>query len=98
MDITVGPSSTVVLMNNQKLGICKVCTQEGPLPHCTSPGQTLTSGKKVTVEFRCLRPQDVISVTMVTKMGESDSSTQNPTQIQISRKSIIQQMAPIFMC
>uniref|UniRef100_A0A3P9I595 CUB domain containing protein 1a n=1 Tax=Oryzias latipes TaxID=8090 RepID=A0A3P9I595_ORYLA len=82
MDITVGPSSTVVLMNNQKLGSCKVCTQEGPLPHCTSPGQTLTSGKQVTVEFRCLRPQDVISVTMMTKMDCTQTSC-NPAAAEV---------------
>ncbi|XP_024154038.1 CUB domain-containing protein 1 isoform X2 [Oryzias melastigma] len=74
MDITVGPSSTVVLSNDPGSPKCSVCTVDGSEADCSHSGKTLTSGKKFTLEFRCLRPQDVFRVTMETKMDCTPTS------------------------
>ncbi|XP_047461686.1 CUB domain-containing protein 1 [Mugil cephalus] len=72
--VTVDSSTTVVL--NRDLGEteCEVCTADGPTPTCSLKEKTLTSAKKLEVEFSCQKPEDVYSVKIQKKIECTENS------------------------
>ncbi|KAM4724936.1 CUB domain-containing protein 1 [Anableps anableps] len=74
MTVTIGPSSTVVLSRDPKETECEVCVTDGATPDCHSTEKTLKSAEKLPLEFHCLKPQDVFTMKMTTKMECTKSS------------------------
>ncbi|KAF3834018.1 hypothetical protein F7725_025222 [Dissostichus mawsoni] len=61
MVITVDSSTTVVLSRYEEPE-CEVCSVGGASPDCSPSEKTLTNVEKLSLEFGCLKPQDVYSV------------------------------------
>ncbi|KAL3043692.1 hypothetical protein OYC64_003534 [Pagothenia borchgrevinki] len=61
MVITVDSSTTVVLSRDEEPE-CEVCSVGGATPDCSPSEKTLTNVEKLSLEFGCLKPQDVYSV------------------------------------
>ncbi|XP_037649901.1 CUB domain-containing protein 1 isoform X2 [Sebastes umbrosus] len=74
MVITVDSSTTVVVSRGPKEPECEVCSVDGPTPDCSPTEKTLTNVEKFSLEFSCLKPQDVYSVKMEKKMECTQSS------------------------
>ncbi|KAM4550064.1 CUB domain-containing protein 1 [Fundulus diaphanus] len=74
MTVTIGPTSTVVLSRDLGETECEVCVPGGASPECSSTVKTLKSTEKLPLEFRCMKPQDVFSMTMTTKLECTNSS------------------------
>ncbi|XP_063755816.1 CUB domain-containing protein 1 [Eleginops maclovinus] len=63
MVITLDSSTTVVLSRDVEPE-CEVCSVEGSTPDCNPTKKTLTNLENLSLEFSCLKPQDVYSVKM----------------------------------
>ncbi|KAF7210897.1 CUB domain-containing protein 1 isoform X1 [Nothobranchius furzeri] len=74
MVVTIGPSSTVVLSRDQGEPECDVCVCGGPAPDCSSSEKTLKSPGDLEVDFGCLKPQEVFTMKMTTKIACTTSS------------------------
>lgn len=74
MAVTIGPSSTVVLSRDPGEAECEVCVTDGASPQCSSTEKTLKSAGNISLEFRCLKPQDVFTMKMITKIECTQSS------------------------
>ncbi|XP_022069363.2 CUB domain-containing protein 1 [Acanthochromis polyacanthus] len=73
MAVTVDPSTTVALIRDVEEPECEVCTVEGSTPSCSSKEKQLTSAEN-SLEFSCLKPEDVFSVKMKKKIACTESS------------------------
>ncbi|XP_034561437.1 CUB domain-containing protein 1-like isoform X2 [Notolabrus celidotus] len=72
--ITVDPSTTVILNRDPKEPECEVCSVDGSAPNCSPTEKTLTNIENLSLEFSCLKPQDVYSVKMKKKIECTQSS------------------------
>lgn len=70
MVITVDSSTTVVLSRDEEPE-CEVCSVGGATPDCSPSEKTLTNVEKLSLEFGCLKPQDVYSVKTKKLIGEN---------------------------
>ncbi|KAE8281979.1 CUB domain-containing protein 1 [Larimichthys crocea] len=77
MDITVNSSTTVVITRNPKEPECEVCSMDGSTPNCSPTEKTLTNVEKLSLEFSCLKPQDVYTV-MIKKKIECTKTSCSP--------------------
>lgn len=75
MTVTIGPSSTVVLSRDPGETECEVCVTDGASPQCSSTDQTLKSAGDISLEFRCLKPEDVFTMKMITIIGKNGYET-----------------------
>uniref|UniRef100_A0A3P8SNR5 CUB domain containing protein 1a n=1 Tax=Amphiprion percula TaxID=161767 RepID=A0A3P8SNR5_AMPPE len=73
MVVTVDPSTTVVLSRDVEEPECEVCTVEGSTPSCSAKEKQLTNAEN-SLEFSCLKPEDVFSVKMKKKIVCTESS------------------------
>lgn len=71
MVISVDSSTTVVVSRDPKEPECEVCTIDGATPNCSPTEKTLTNVEKLSLEFSCQKPEDMYSVKMKKKIGES---------------------------
>lgn len=69
--MTIGPGVTVVLSRDPAEPECEVCILGGSTPECSSTEKTLTSAE-LSLEFSCLKPQNVFTVKMTTKIGKKN--------------------------
>ncbi|CAJ1083247.1 CUB domain-containing protein 1-like isoform X1 [Xyrichtys novacula] len=76
MVITVDPSTSVTLSRDPKEPECEVCSVEGSGPDC-SP-KPFTNVENLSLEFSCLKPEDVYSVEMNKKIECTQSSCTPP--------------------
>ncbi|XP_005796555.2 CUB domain-containing protein 1 [Xiphophorus maculatus] len=74
MTVTIGPASTVVLTRDPGKVECEVCVTSGASPDCHATEKTLKSAEKLPLEFRCLKPEDVFTMTMTTKIECTQTS------------------------
>ncbi|XP_051247553.1 CUB domain-containing protein 1 [Dicentrarchus labrax] len=72
--ITVDSSTTVVVSRNPEEPECEVCSVDGSTTNCSPTEKTLTNVKNLTLEFSCLKPQDVYSLKMKKKIECTKSS------------------------
>lgn len=68
--MTIGPGVTVVLSRDPGEPECEVCILGGASPDCSSTEKTLKSAEQLSVEFSCMKPQNVFTVKMTTKIGK----------------------------
>ncbi|XP_059206765.1 CUB domain-containing protein 1 isoform X2 [Centropristis striata] len=78
MVITVDSGTTVVLSRDPKEPECEVCSVDGSTPDCSPTEKTLTKVEKLSLEFSCLKPQDVYSVKMKKKIECTQKSSCTP--------------------
>lgn len=64
MVVTIDPSTTLILRRNPKEPECEVCLVDGSTPNCSPTELTLTKVENLSLEFNCLKPEDVYSVKM----------------------------------
>lgn len=74
MVITVDSSTTVVVSRNPEGPECEVCSIDGSTPNCSPTEKTLTNIENLSLEFSCLKPEDVYSVKMKKKIECTSSS------------------------
>ncbi|XP_054879686.1 CUB domain-containing protein 1 isoform X2 [Poeciliopsis prolifica] len=74
MTVTIGPASTVVLTRDPGKDECEVCVSGGASPDCHATEKTLKSAEKLPLEFRCLKPEDVFTMKMTTKIECTQTS------------------------
>lgn len=74
MDISTESGTTVVITRNPEEPECNVCSADGPDPTCHATELTLTNSQNTSLEFSCLKPQDVFSVHIKKKIGEDSGS------------------------
>ncbi|XP_014905498.1 CUB domain-containing protein 1 isoform X1 [Poecilia latipinna] len=74
MTVTIGPASTVVLTRDPGKEECDVCVTSGGSPDCHATEKTLKGAEKLPLEFRCLKPEDVFTVKMITNIGCTQTS------------------------
>lgn len=71
--VTIGPDLTVVLSRDPGEPECEVCILGGSAPDCSSTEKTLNrdtnSAEKISLEFSCVKPQNVFNVKMTMKIG-----------------------------
>ncbi|XP_072226330.1 CUB domain-containing protein 1 [Leuresthes tenuis] len=85
VDISIGPSTTVVLSRDLGQPECEVCTTDGSTPDCSSVEKTLTTAEKLSVEFSCLKPQDLFSVKIKTTI-ECTKGSCTPAAAEVDPK------------
>lgn len=72
MVVSVDPGTTVVVSRDPGGLECDVCTADGSTtPDCSPTEKTLTNVDKLSLEFSCPKPQDMYSVKMKKKIGET---------------------------
>ena len=71
MVVSVDPSTTAVVSRDPGEPECEVCTVEGSAPSCSPTEKTLTNADKLSLEFSCAKPQEMYSVKLEKKIGES---------------------------
>ena len=72
MVITIDPGTTVILKRDPKDTECEVCSVDGSTSDCSpADKKKLTNVDKLSLEFSCLKPEDVYSVEMTKKIGEN---------------------------
>ncbi|XP_015232450.1 PREDICTED: CUB domain-containing protein 1 [Cyprinodon variegatus] len=69
MTVTIGPSSTVVLSREPGEKECEVCVVNGTSPGCSATEVTLKSAEKLSLKFKCLKPQEVFQMKMTTELA-----------------------------
>ncbi|XP_068432185.1 CUB domain-containing protein 1 [Clinocottus analis] len=74
MVVTVDSGTTVVVSRDPGEPECEVCSVDGSTRDCSPTEKTLTNVEKLPLEFSCLKPQDVYSVKVVTKIECTQSS------------------------
>ncbi|XP_075961597.1 CUB domain-containing protein 1 [Anarhichas minor] len=74
MVVTVDSSTTVVVSRDPEEPECEVCSVDGSARDCSPTEKTLTNVENLSLEFSCLKPQDVYSVTMKKKIECTQSS------------------------
>ncbi|XP_031151808.1 CUB domain-containing protein 1 isoform X1 [Sander lucioperca] len=62
MLLSVDSGTTVVVSRDPDEPECEVCYVDGSTPNCSPTEKTLTNVEKLSLEFSCLKPQDVYSV------------------------------------
>lgn len=71
MLLSVDSGTTVVVSRDPDEPECEVCYVDGSTPNCSPTEKTLTNVEKLSLEFSCLKPQDVYSVKIRKKIGEN---------------------------
>lgn len=71
MVLSVNSSTTVVIRRDPEAPECDVCSLDGSTPQCATNEKTLTNVNNLSLEFSCLKPQDVYSVEIKKKIGEN---------------------------
>lgn len=71
MEVSVDPS-TVLILDRDPDGLeCEVCTTVGSTTDCSPSHKMLTNADKQSLEFSCPKPQDMYIVKIKKGMGES---------------------------
>ncbi|XP_034747156.1 CUB domain-containing protein 1 isoform X1 [Etheostoma cragini] len=68
MLVSVDSGTTVVVSRDPDEPECEVCCVDGSTPDCSPTEKTLTNIEKLSLEFSCLKPQDVYSVSIRKKI------------------------------
>ena len=68
--MNVDPGTTVTVQRDPEQVDCDVCSSDGSTANCSPTGTTLLSGN-LTLDFSCPGPQNVYSVTMKKRIGQS---------------------------
>ncbi len=71
MVVTVDSGTNVVISRDPKQPECEVCSKADATSDCSPTEKTLTNVKDLTLEFSCLKPEDVYSVKMTKKIGKN---------------------------
>lgn len=72
MVITIDSGTTLILKRDPKDTECEVCSVGGSSTDCSpAVNKKLTNVDKLSLEFSCLKPEDVYSVEMTKKIGEN---------------------------
>ncbi|KAM8884982.1 CUB domain-containing protein 1 [Synchiropus picturatus] len=66
--VTVTDNEKMVVSRNPKEPECDLCSLEGGVSTCSSTGKTLTGVSGLSLEFGCLKPQDVYQVEISKKI------------------------------
>lgn len=74
MVITADSSTTVVVSRDPGEPECEVCSVDGYTRYCSPTEKTLTNVEKLSLEFGCLKPQDVYSIRIEKKIECTQSS------------------------
>ncbi|XP_054461968.1 CUB domain-containing protein 1 [Anoplopoma fimbria] len=74
MVVSVDSRTTVVVSRDPEEPECEVCSVVGSTRDCSPTEKTLTNVEKLSLEFSCLKPQDVYRVTMKKKIECTQSS------------------------
>ncbi|KAM6974153.1 CUB domain-containing protein 1 isoform 1-T2 [Tautogolabrus adspersus] len=74
MVVSVDPSTTVILSRDPNEAECEVCSVDSSGPNCSPTEKTLTNVESLSLEFSCLKPQDVYSVKMNKKIACTQSA------------------------
>lgn len=80
--LSVNSSTTVVIRRDPEAPECDVCSLDGSTPQCATNEKTLTNVNNLSLEFSCLKPQDVYSVEIKKKI-ECTQSTCTPAAGEI---------------
>lgn len=71
MVVTVDSSTTVAISRNPEEPECEVCSGDGATPSCSPTEKSLTNAENLQLEFSCPKPEDVYSVKINKKIGET---------------------------
>ncbi|XP_071356553.1 CUB domain-containing protein 1 [Trachinotus anak] len=74
MVITVDSDTTVVFSRDPEGPECEVCTTDGSTPNCSPTEKILNNAEKHSLEFSCLKPQEMYSVKVKKKIECTKSS------------------------
>ncbi|XP_037330983.2 CUB domain-containing protein 1 isoform X1 [Pungitius pungitius] len=74
MVVTVDSSTTAVVRRDPAAPECDVCSADGSTRECRANEKTLTNVENLSLEFSCLKPQDVFSVEVKKKIECTQSS------------------------
>ncbi|KAM9824527.1 CUB domain-containing protein 1 [Neosynchiropus ocellatus] len=66
--VTVADNENMVVSRNPKDPECELCSLEGGVPACSPTGKTLKGVSGLSLEFGCLKPQDVYQVEISKKI------------------------------
>lgn len=71
MVVSFDPSTTVILSRDPAEAECEVCSDDGTTRDCSPTEKTVTKAENLPLEFSCLKPQDVFTVKIMKKIGET---------------------------
>lgn len=71
MLLSVDARTTVVFSRDPQEPECEVCSVDGSTPNCSPTEKTLTDVRNLTLEFSCLKPQNIYSLKIKKTIGES---------------------------